>query len=228
MKTNAILLALLIFCMSLAGCISQTDGVADVNVSNEPLQVTLSDEQMDYLVNSTYNTVVNVDLRYLVLGISDINDTHHAILGTQLLNVGQFDAPAGHQYSIIEVNHFVKERSTENQNNASSQNQNNQSNGSSQNQNNQISETNQEWSTLTSADIKFYSFCGDFPKTQSSGGKLSTLPSQDCRVEVGIQSYTSGSFMFGSTGLDFEQFKDTYSDVYLEIIILIEPISTMD
>jgi len=150
-----------------------------------------------------------------------------------LLNVGQFDAPAGHQYTIIEINHFVKERSTENQNNASSQNQNNQSNESSQNQNNQMSETNQEWDTLDNVNIKFYSFCGDFPKTESSGGKLSTLPSQDCRVEAGIQShsYSSGSLFLPGAGyswLTFEQFKDTFSDVYLEIIILIEPISPMD
>ena len=170
------LLTILLFGMSLAGCVSQTDGVADINVANEPLQVTLSDEQMDHLVNSTYNTITNVNLQYVVLEISNINDTHHAILGTQFLNVGQFDAPTGYRYTVIQVNDFVKERSSENQANT---------NNASNDTNEESSQNQEEWIKPDYSNIKFYSFCADFPKTQSNEiSTLSTLPSQDCRVEV--------------------------------------------
>ena len=36
MKTNAIWLALLFFCMSLAGCVSQSDGVVEAEPADRP------------------------------------------------------------------------------------------------------------------------------------------------------------------------------------------------
>ena len=41
MKTKTILLALLIFCMSLAGCVSQSDGVAEVTLTDIHGTITL-------------------------------------------------------------------------------------------------------------------------------------------------------------------------------------------
>ena len=60
MKTNAILLALLIFCMSLAGCVSQTDGVAEVTLTDEQVDSIVDEHLDEFLENMTI--VVNEDI----------------------------------------------------------------------------------------------------------------------------------------------------------------------
>ena len=60
MKTNAILLALLIFCMSLAGCVSQSDGVAEVTLTDEQVD-TIVDEHLDEFLENI-SIVVNEEI----------------------------------------------------------------------------------------------------------------------------------------------------------------------
>ena len=60
MKTNAILLALLIFGMSLAGCVSQSDGVAEVTLTDEQIDTILDEHLDEFLENMTI--VVNEDI----------------------------------------------------------------------------------------------------------------------------------------------------------------------
>ena len=73
MKTNAILLALLIFCMSLAGCISQTDGVAEVTLTDDQVDAIVDEHLEDFLAN--VSIVVNEEITNHYNNTNMNNDT---------------------------------------------------------------------------------------------------------------------------------------------------------
>ncbi|MFL2979099.1 MAG: hypothetical protein ACJZ59_08645 [Candidatus Thalassarchaeaceae archaeon] len=102
-KTNALLLSVLIFFMALSG------SVTGLTLTNN--DQTNYDDQLDAILNNTYTTEENYELYYSTFEITNINDTHHSILGTDQLNVGNFNTHAGYYYQIIELSYFVNDSS---------------------------------------------------------------------------------------------------------------------
>ena len=70
MKTNAILLAILLFGMSLAGCVSQTDGVAEVTLTDEQVDAIIDEHLDDILANMSI--VVNEEITNFTISWSPI------------------------------------------------------------------------------------------------------------------------------------------------------------
>ena len=118
----------------------------------------LTEEQIDTIMNNTYTTAEDHELYYSTFEITDINDTHHAIGGTDQLNVGNFNTEAGYYYQIIELSYFV--------------------NGS---------RTSGDWIEYSENFVRFHAFCGDFPAMESSSDQFDVLISENCNVEIGVQ-----------------------------------------
>ena len=104
MKTNAILLALLISCMSLAGCVSQSDGVPEVTLTDEQIDTILDEHLDEFLENMTI--VVNEDItNFNNYSGSDTSQTNE-----WFSSVGTYDKSWNDAANIVNSNGWVNQQ----------------------------------------------------------------------------------------------------------------------
>ena len=205
MKTNAILLALLIFCMSLAGCISQTDGVAEVTLTDDQVHAIVDEHLEDFLTNvsivvneeiTNNNQYAAPELNYqaIILDVNQENLTtpfeHNSRTAVTINDA--FNTTSGYMYNVHNIALHI--------------------------------ESQYENKTTTLGYVDFTSQCGELTDesryylTELQSGNflpitLANFVSMDCTIDVEI---TGSLWYISGTAIDFY---DGISSIYMEIIV---------